>query len=252
MKYSIYPNTYHELRTLFIQSKPRIGFAEVTNNIIQYFILTKLVWTRNFFERLKKSGGATKDIKSRARQNQGRYTTRGYNKEVSRLMNQKIGHLNKEVRAQKHKCDSTSARVEGAFGHYRGAYVTLRKREETRVWNIEKQIKIRKLEAHKPKLPVEINGIPVGDEQLENTFGTPVVEVVALGGITPSENMKAFLRLPLKFRTYAKLDREEAVIQAEGRAARQRWVLRDKERTGPETLKAYNRCTEIIEDEKLP
>ena len=42
------------------------------------------------------------------------------------------------------------------------------------------------------------------------------------------------------------------MVQAGGRAARQRWVLRDKETVGPETFEAYRRRKERIEDEKLP
>ena len=73
-----------------------------------------------------------------------------------------------------------------------------------------------------------------------------------LGGIVPSENMKAFLRLPLKFRCYTKPDRDEAVVQVEGRAARQRWVLRDKDQAGPETFQEYRRRKERQEDQKQP
>ena len=65
MKYQLCQNTYHELRTLYTQSKPRIGFAEVTGSIIQCFILSKLVWTRNFFKRLKKMGGPPRILKPR-------------------------------------------------------------------------------------------------------------------------------------------------------------------------------------------
>ena len=134
----------------------------------------------------------------------------------------------------------------------RGRYNTLKKEEQSRVWEAEKNHKLRRLQGLTPTIPEEINGIPLSDQKLEDQHGTPVVEVVALGGIVPTENMKAFLRLPLKFRCYQKIDREEAVVQAEGRAARQRWVLRDKELVGPETFDQYRRRKERIEDEKLP
>ena len=97
MKYSICQNTIRRLRILYETSNPNIGFAEVTKDIVEGFILNKLVWTRNYFERLKKTGGATKEVKARARDNLGRRNTRSIKKEASRLMGQKIGHLNREV-----------------------------------------------------------------------------------------------------------------------------------------------------------
>ena len=130
MKYTICQNTYQELRILYEQSQPRMGFAEVTNAIIQSFILSKLVWTRNFFERLKKIGGATNEVKSRARINQGRRSTRSIRKETSRLMGQKIGQINREIRAQQFKCVNASSRVEKAFkGHHRARFTELKRRE---------------------------------------------------------------------------------------------------------------------------
>ena len=76
--------------------------------------------------------------------------------------------------------------------------------------------------------------------------------MVALGGIIPTENMKAFFRLTLKFRCYNKPDSDEAVVQAEGRAARQRWVLRDKDKVGPESFEHYRARKEKEEDDTLP
>ena len=134
MKYTICQNTYQELRALYKKSQPRIGYAEVTNSIIQGFILSKLVWTRNFFDRLKKSGGATNEIKARARNNLGRRSTRSIKKEAARLMGHRMGQINKEIRAQQKKCMNISTRVDNAFGQYKGSFITLKRREEARVW----------------------------------------------------------------------------------------------------------------------
>ena len=142
MKYTICQNSYRRLRSLYEESSPRIGFAEVTQDLIQGFILSKIVWTRNFFERLKKSGGATHEIKCRARNNLGRRSTRSIKKESSKLMGQKIGQLNREVRAQKHKCGTISTKVENAFGIYRGRYLQIKRTEEARVWEAEKHHKL--------------------------------------------------------------------------------------------------------------
>ena len=167
---------------MYTNSQPRMGFAEVTGDIVNGFILTKLVWIRNFFERLKRSGGATKEMMARARNNLGRRSTRSIRTEVSKLMGQKIGQISREIRAQQHRCHLTSAKVERAFGDNKQQYITIKRRENSRVWEAEKSLKLRKLEAMKPKLPEHINEIPLSDQKLEEAFGTPVVEVVALGG----------------------------------------------------------------------
>ena len=90
------------------------------------------------------------------------------------LMGQKISTINREISAQQHKCATLSAKGEGAFGNYRGDFITLKKREESRIWESEWQLKLRKLEAHKPRLPKEINGIPLSDEKQKD----PVVPLL--------------------------------------------------------------------------
>ena len=90
VKYSISQDASQQLRTILNnQSRPRIGYADVTRCLIQGFILNKTIWTRNYFERLHKLGGATKEIISRAKQNLGR-NQRQLKKETSRLMRQRV------------------------------------------------------------------------------------------------------------------------------------------------------------------
>ena len=78
------------------------------------YILKKSIWTRNFFEKLQKSGGFTQEIKSRTARNLGR-NQRNLKKEILRLMVQRIGAIDHEVRVQKHKCISISNTVKNAF-----------------------------------------------------------------------------------------------------------------------------------------
>ena len=253
MKYQISQNAFNQLRTLYLSSQPRIGYAELTGSIIQGFILNKLVWTRNFFERLQKTGGTTKEIQSRDRRNMGRNYTRSTKKEVSRLMCQRIGTIGGEIRAQQHKCRSIAARIEEAFDpQSRRQFSEIKRTETSRVWEIERTLKMKKLQDLKPKLPEVLDGILLSDEKLREAYGNPTVEVVVLGGIQASENIKAFLRLPLKFRSYCKPDRDTAVVQNEGRAARQRWIIRDKNTNGVESFEAYSRRKERQEDQKEP
>ena len=114
MKYSITHNSYSELRDLYRNSQPRIGFQEVTDAIIQGFILSKFVWIRNFLYKLKQSGKCTRGIQARARANLGR-NGRGFRKEENRLMQMRIGYLNREIRAQGHVATNQKDRVLKAF-----------------------------------------------------------------------------------------------------------------------------------------
>ena len=226
----------------------------MTGLIIQGFILTKKIWVRNFFERLHKSGGATKEINFRAKANLGRGNQRSIKKEASRLMRQRIGTISREVRQQEQRCRTLTARVEYSFTspQARQSFRDIKRREASRVWEVEKSLKTKKLEDMKPKLPEELNGVLLSDAKLKDAFGDPVVQVTVLGGIQPSDNIKAFLRLPLKFRTFAKPSRDDIIVQTEGRAARQRWIIRDKNANGDEDFDQYRRRKERQEDLKQP
>ena len=114
MKYYISQDSYHRLKNVYMQSKPSIGLSEVRGDIVSGFILTKLVWIRNYHERLKKAGLATREIYARARANLGRRTP-NHKKECSRLMQMRIGAINQEIRAQKRRCNILAERVEYSF-----------------------------------------------------------------------------------------------------------------------------------------
>ena len=101
-------------------------------------------------------------------------------------------------------------------------------------------------------IPDQISGIPVDDERLEEEFGSPAIEPVILGGIVPSDNMKAFQRLPLKFRTYPKIKKDFMEIQTEGRASRQRWNIKDRKNFPAENHDAFRVRKEREEDERNP
>ena len=77
-------------------------------------------------------------------------------------------------------------------------------------------------------------------------------EVICYGGITPSQNMKAFLRLAAKFRIFPKPQKEYHKVQCEGRSARQRWVIRDKAANPGEDFEQYRRRKEREADNREP
>ena len=52
-----------------------------------------------------------------------------------------------------------------------------------------------------------MGGVPLDDETLKKTFGETGVTPIILGGIQASENVNAFLKLPLKSRPTQELKR---------------------------------------------
>ena len=64
--------------------------------------------------------------------------------------------------------------------------------------------------------------------------------------------MRAFLSLLIKVLTFCKPDREVVEKETEARAAKQIWVLRDKQTHGEEYFKAYMRRKYRTEDHRLP
>ena len=66
-------------------------------------------------------------------------------------------------------------------------------------------------------------GIPVCDEKLLEMFGEDRSEGLILGGIEASDNVRAFLRLPPKFRTFQDFKDRDFKIQVEVAAAKERF-----------------------------
>ena len=74
-----------------------------------------------------------------------------------------------------------------------------------------------------------MEGIPVSDQKLKEQFGDKKPEGLILPGIEASENVKAFIALPPKFKVYGDLDQEEAEADREQAAVKQRMSrLEDK------------------------
>ena len=105
-------------------------------------------------------------------------------------------------------------------------YKNLKKEEYNRIWDIEKAHKMRKLDKF-PGIPEFFQGVGLGEDCLESEFGNPVIEPIVLGGIQASENMKAFLRKPLKFRVFPKVRLKDNKVEAESTAAKKRWTQSD-------------------------
>ena len=87
---------------------------------------------------------------------------------------------------------------------------------------------------------------------MEEECGTSAVEPVILGGKVPSDNMKAFLRLPLKFRTPPKIEKIDHKVIVESRAVKQRWRLRAQNTYENEAHEEYRDRKEEEADSREP
>ena len=126
---------------------------------------------------------------------------------------QQIENERRDWKKQSRKCEF-SLQPAG-----RNRYKRLKKEEYNRIWFIEKEHKTRKLDRF-PGIPEFFQGVGLGEECLEREFGNPQIEPIVLGGIQASENMKAFLRKPLKFRVFPKILLKDNKVEAEASSAK--------------------------------
>ena len=93
-------------------------------------------------------------------------------------------------------------------------------------------------------IPSEYRGVKLGDKELFEEFGDTIPAIACYGGIEPSENIKAFLSLPAKFRIFTRMDLTQAKKKAEEAAVSERWDIMDRqereqngERLSPDELR---------------
>ena len=67
-------------------------------------------------------------------------------------------------------------------------------------------------------------GIKIGDKELQEEYGNPDPDVVILGGIEPSANMIALMKIPVKLRIFPKIKRKGHNIEVETMADKERWT----------------------------
>jgi len=262
MRYSLSYNTILRLRTSFGQSQPNIGIADVTQQFKLGIKQSISILQRNFLEKLKKSGSATKEIRGRARGNLGIHDKECFNKgvknECNRLIDIRINLKKKESSLIRKKWLEKRTENEKRMNLFLKEQLReLEKEELNRVWEAEKKrledrLKDIKRTDVNVAIPEELEGIKVSDNKLEEQFGTHSVTPIILGGIQATENMKDFLRLPLNFRLYPKLERMNHEIQVEGRATRSRWNLRDKRIHPNEDFETFRQRKEKEEEDREP
>ena len=137
------------LKSLIEQSKPSIGYHEVVGDQVNGFILSKKIWAKNFHEKLKKAGGATKELVAQAKRNLGgsRRPNSSIKKEISRLMAMRITLIQREIREHRNKSWRLTKKVETAFAQVglKNEYENIKRGEQNWVWCIKKELKQQKL-----------------------------------------------------------------------------------------------------------
>ena len=121
-----------------------------------------------------------------------------------------------------------------------------------RVWQLEKAHKGNKLSRIAPGVPDNFQGVKLGDSTLEEEYGEPIIEPIILGNIEVSENVKAFCRLPLKYRLFPVVTKKANKVQGESRATKERWSLRDMKQHPGESFETRSKRLESENWERQP
>ena len=261
MRYTVSYNTILRLRNFLEEHlQPTPGEAEVITVMKMGHTVSKLTLQRNFLEKMRRSGLGTKEVKNRARGNLGLKkedkSNKGVKEETARLIGFRISAKNRELNAcRKTWLEKKNQLMKKILPNWREEFSDMLRTEGNRIWEAENkrlEEKLKNLRRTTRVLPEEVEGIPVDDERLSQEYGTPAITPVILGGINASNNVKAFLSLPHKFRTYKKLERLDHQIQVEGRAARTRWTFRYKDKHPGENFEDFRRRRELEEEEREP
>ena len=238
MSYSVTYTSIQSLKKIiFHSSKPEHGLKILTKDIEEGFKVMKLTCQKDLLLKMKKYGDAPVEVQNRAKKLISKYNNRRVKFEEKRIMRYRIAEKEKELRISKRKWAQFSDSAENFLDRnsvFNEEFKVIKKNEVSRVFNIEKEIKEGKLRKRVVNIPEVFAGIKVGDTVLNDEYGDPNVEPVILGGIEPSDNMKAFMNLPVKFRVYDKIDKDEYKVQTEVTAAKERWGYREMEENGDE------------------
>ena len=227
MNFSISYNTVLRLREILNNFQPNLGYNDFTRDIKEGIKITKMTSQRNYLDKLRARGEATREVQSLAKRRYSTFSTKRIKTEEKRIMNFRIKEKDNLIHRAKVQWSKLSSRVEASFPRDGKAQYRIIKREElNRVWSLEKEHKLRKLDRH-PGVPDVYQGITLGDEALQQQFGDPVDQPVILGGLEVSENVKAFCLLPFKYRLFPTVRRKDHKVEGEARAAKQRWTAAD-------------------------
>ena len=227
MSYSISYHSINQLKSI-CDKTPRGGLKDLIKDIKEGFRVQKLINQRNFLEKLKKRGEATRDCISLAKRIVSKFNSKRCKKEEVRLMNLRIAEKSQESRIQRQVWYKYSSMIESFMSlETKSYYRLIKQREISRVWRLEKSRLDSKLQKTVIDIPDIYAGIKVGDQILREQFGDQGSDPVILGGIQKTANMEAYMRLPGDFKTFGKLNKEAFEAEVETVAAKQRWGQRE-------------------------
>ena len=219
------------------QLNPRIEQSDLLRDLSLGSSVTTLTKQRNFLEFLQRNKLATPEIGFLARRIHREVNApgKGYSpgawsrirREEQRILALRIKDAEAEIQRKKRLWTRQSLKIsERLPSRLREEYKRIKQAEMQIIWqrNGARLQKKREWCLRKAGLLREAycEGIPVGDQELEDRFGSWQEEGVILGGIQASSNVKAYLRLPGKYRILEEVNVQEGKVQAEATGARQR------------------------------
>ena len=244
MRLQICSNTVSLLKTWYSERNPRLRFGEYLKIVREGIRINKLVAQRDFLEKIQKKGLYTQEMITTAKRNRGLNapaSNKRQKKEQKRLLALRI----KEKLLELKKCQQVwrknlKAVEEGLTRQARREFNQIKSRELKRTWDIEKDHKNEKIKCltQGQEIPQVYMGITIGDRLLKEKFQAPDPEVVVLGGIVPTANMIAFMKIPVKTRIHPKVDQFRHEVECEATADKERWTVQDMEQHGEETIQA--------------
>ena len=204
---------------------PVLEMADLEQDVGLGAKLVTMVCQKNLLDRLLRGGGAPNEIIQLAKKINCDLERRCKAWE-KRILEERIRKKGIEIRRVRREWEKASRKVERVLeGDLLLAYKNAKKSELRITWQREKANMEKKVrdKVSGVKVPEELEGVPVADRLLQEKCGTPEVEGLVLGGLEVSDNVRAFLRLPPKFRVLPEPSLREAEIGAEEAAAKQRY-----------------------------
>ena len=203
----------------------RVSHQDFMKNMSMGIELTKLTMQRDFLKSLLDSGEITAEIRELAERVTRRKNNNGT--EERRILGVRVLNAVAERNSAQRRWTRDSVKLSKKLDtvmaqEYR--VIVMGQHEHTWKTGTKKTRKKKAWIRNKSGkgLVSEYRGVPLSDEALEDKFGSWREEGVVLGGIATSIAMRAYLRLPNRFKILEELVLEENDLQAEVTASKQR------------------------------
>ena len=183
--------------------------------------VTTLTTQRDFLSKLIVTNRVTPEIRNLAKsvmQSEGRSQVW-----ERRILKQRKFLKEMEIVDTRRQWNEASRFVESKLpAHKVVEYRQIKRSELNLVWNHEKQLKEAKIRRMQGKvIPEVVRGVRLTDRFLVSKFGDQQDEGLVVGDIEVSDNVRAFLRMDPKFKTYCGLNEDEFQVDLEHTATKQ-------------------------------